>query len=115
MVHGSWVGDRMFPKMAKCSFHVGSISGSTDVSATRSFAPVKCMTTQPLDFMCVLSYNYIYEKLCLVSIIAISFLARKTFFRCSGSTTRLPSSLPLGQFCSGVSSARLLPFAAGSF
>ena len=39
------------------------------------------MTSQPYDFMCVLSYNYIYEKLCLVSIVAISFLARKNILQ----------------------------------
>ena len=37
--------------------------------AKGSRIPLKRMTVQNLDFVCVLSYNYIYEKLCLVCIV----------------------------------------------
>ena len=69
--HGSWVIERMFPKVAKCDWYRVSIAGQIDVCAIPkcSCIPLKYVTVQNMDFMCVLSYNYIYEKLCLVSII----------------------------------------------
>lgn len=73
---GYWVVDRMFPKFAKCDFYQHSMIGQIDVSSHLQWMYIEKINafflSQKIDFMCQLSFNYIYEKLYLVSMRTMS-------------------------------------------
>lgn len=108
--------DRIFPKLTKCEWFEHSGIGQTDVSVnlednTFLHFPKNIQTFQNQDFLCLLSYNYIYEKLCLVSKLLLHFLYRGTEihehctvnpFRSFGCFMWSPCLLLLPRFCSGA-------------